>query len=247
MTGSAPYHEGMQQTTGTKAQGHTIHLETPDGGCDAYLAMPALPPAPPVLALHAWWGLNEDFRRFADGLAADGFTVVAPDLFDGAVLDTIPAAEKFSEELDEEHNAERLLGRAAAALDRVLSLPESRGSRAGVLGFSFGTVYARWLAKSRPEIAAIVTYYGGTWDPPGSASRAPWLSHWASEDPYEDGDDARAAVSALADAGAVGHFYDATKHWFAEPSRPEYVEDAAELAFRRTTEFLHANLDGDGR
>jgi carboxymethylenebutenolidase len=237
----------MQQTTGEMTQGHTIRIDTPDGGCDAYLATPPTPPGPPVLALHAWWGLNDDFRRFCDDLAADGFTVIAPDLFDGAVLDSIEGAEKYGEELDEEHNAERLLARAASALDHLLGLPESGGSRAGVLGFSFGTVYARWLAKSRPEIAAIVTYYGGTWDPPGQASRAPWLSHWASEDPYEDPDEARSAVKELADAGAIGHFYDGTKHWFAEPSRPEYVPDAAQLAFRRTIEFLHANLDGDGR
>jgi carboxymethylenebutenolidase len=227
--------------------GTKTRIETPDGACDAYLATPSASPGPPVLALHAWWGLNEDFRSFSDRLAADGFTVIAPDLFDGAVLGTVEEAEKFGEELDEEHNAERLLARASSALDHVLALPESRGTRAGVLGFSFGAVYARWLAKRRPEIAAIVTYYGGTWEQPGAASRAPWLSHWAGEDPYEDADEARAAVQAQADAGAIGHFYDNTKHWFAEPSRPEYVADAAETAFRRTSEFLHANLDGSER
>jgi carboxymethylenebutenolidase len=105
-------------------------------------------------------------------------------------------------------------------------------------------VYARWLAKQRPEVAGIVTYYGGAWDPPGEPGTAQWLSHWAAEDPYEDPADAREAVEAEADRGAVAHFYDGTKHWFAEPSRPEYVAEAAELAFRRTTDFLHAILDG---
>jgi carboxymethylenebutenolidase len=234
----------MQQTSGSAtAQGHVIRVDTPDGGTDAYLATPPGGSGPPLLALHAWWGLNDDFRQFADRLAADGFMVIAPDLFDGAVLATIDEAEKFAEQLDEENNAERLLGRASASLDHVLKLPESNGPRAGALGFSFGTVYARWLAKVRPEIAAIVTYYGGTWDPPGAASRAPWLSHWAEEDPYEDAGDAREAVSALADTGAIGHFYDGTHHWFAEPSRPEYVADAADKAFERTSEFLHATLD----
>ena len=225
--------------------GQTMRIETPDGGTNAYIATPPASQAPPILALHAWWGLNQDFRDFVDRLAASGFLVVAPDLFDGAVLATIEDAELFGEELDEEKNAERLLGRASAALDHALELPEHRGSRAGVLGFSFGAVYARWLAKTRPEVAAVVTYYGGTWDPPGGVTDTPWLSHWASEDPYEDPADARSIVGSLADAGAVGHFYDATKHWFAEPSRPEYVKEAAELAFQRTTEFLHTNLGGD--
>jgi carboxymethylenebutenolidase len=238
----------MNQTTRTTtAQGHTIHIDTPDGGANAYFSVPASPPAPPVLALHAWWGLNEDFRDLTDRLAADGFTVLAPDLFDGTVLDSIEGAEKFGEELDEDKNAERLLGRASAALDQLLGLAETGGSQAGVVAISFGAVYARWLAKMRPDIAAVVTYYGGTWDPPGEPSTAPWLSHWATEDQYEDPADARSTVASLSSAGATGHFYDGTKHWFAEPSRPEYRADAAELAFRRTSEFLHANLDGDRR
>lgn len=218
----------------------TIQIDTADGGADAYLALPPSPPGPGVLALHAWWGLNADFRAFADRLAADGFTVMAPDLFDGAVLDTIKDAEKFAEELDEEHNAERLLGRAAAALDHLLGLPQVSGSQAAVIGFSFGGVYTRWLAKTRPQVAAIVTYYGGAWDPPGDPSSAPWLSHWAADDPYEDPNDAREAIDAQ--DGATGHFYEGTKHWFAEPSRPEYVEAASEQAYQRTVAFLRQML-----
>jgi carboxymethylenebutenolidase len=224
--------------------GTTTRIETPDGGCDAYVATPSTPPGPPVVALHAWWGLNQDFRGFCDRLAGDGFTVIAPDLFDGTVLDTVEAAEKFSEQLDEEHNAERLLGRAAAALDQVLGLPETRGTRAAVVGFSFGAVYARWLAKQRPEVAAIVTYYGGAWDPPGDPATARWLSHWAAEDPYEAPDDARDAVAAVAAADPVSHFYEGTRHWFAEPSRPEYAAAASDLAYRRTVDFLRQALNG---
>ena len=54
---------------------------------NAYLA-PARPaPGPPVLLLHPWWGLNQTIRDLADRLAGDGFTVIAPDMFDGTVLD----------------------------------------------------------------------------------------------------------------------------------------------------------------
>ena len=224
----------------------TIRIDAPDGGTDAYLATPDSGSGLPVVALHAWWGLNADFRDFVDRLAGDGFTVIAPDLFDGTVLATIEEAEKFGEQLDEEHNAERLLGRAAAALDHLLGLSESSGSQAAALGFSFGGVYARWLAKTRPEVTALVTYYGGTWDPPADASSsATWLSHWAAEDPYEAPEGAREAVAAQAEAGAIAHFYDGTKHWFAEPSRPEYAEAASELAYRRTVDFLRHAL-GEG-
>ena len=226
--------------------GETTRLETPDGGTDAYLASAAGAPGVPIVALHAWWGLNHAFRDFVDRLAADGFTVLAPDLFDGRVLDTIEEAEAFGEELDEQANAERLLERGAAALDHLLTLPEASGDRAGVLGFSFGAVYARWLSKTRREAGAVVTYYGGTWDPPGDADvpPAPWLGHWAAEDPYEDPAEARTLQEKLARDGAisVGHFYAGTHHWFAEPDRPEFDDEAAELAYRRTVEFLRENL-----
>ena len=33
------------------------------------------------------------------------------------------------------------------------------------------------------------------------------------------------------------HTYPGTTHWFAEPDRPEFDREAAELAWRRTIEF----------
>jgi carboxymethylenebutenolidase len=223
--------------------GHTTRITTPDGGADAYLATPANPPGPPVLALHAWWGLNGMFRDLVDRLAGDGFTVLAPDLFDGRVLGTIEEAESFQQnELDEDANAERLVARSAAALDHLLALSETRGDRAAVLGISFGGVYARWLAKTRPEIAGLVTYYGGGWDPPVDHPRDPpaaWLSHWAANDEYEE---APAEPAEAANPQSASHSYPDTKHWFAEPDRPEFVGEASELAYARTVEFLRSVL-----
>ena len=222
--------------------GQTTRIATPDGGCDAYVATPANPPGPPVLALHAWWGLNGMFRGLVDRLAGDGFTVLAPDLFDGRVLTTIPEAESYAQnELDEEANAERLLARSSAALDHLLQLPEARGDQAAVLGISFGGVYARWLAKTRPEIAALVTYYGGGWDPevPHRESPAAWLGHWAASDEFEE---APTEPPEAANPQTASHTYPDTKHWFAEPDRPEFVEAASELAYSRTVEFLRSVL-----
>jgi carboxymethylenebutenolidase len=222
--------------------GKTTRISTPDGDAGAFLATPSDPPGPPVLALHAWWGLNGMFRDLADRLAGDGFTVLAPDLFDGRVLGTIAEAESFAQdELDEEANTERLLARSSAALDHLLRLPETQGDRAAVLGISFGGAYARWLAKSRPEIAGLVTYYGGGWDPPGEYRDPPaaWLSHWAEKDEFEE---APAEPTEAANPLSASHTYPQTKHWFAEPDRPEYVDAASDLAYARTIEFLRSVL-----
>ena len=45
-----------------------------------------------MLVLHAWWGLNEDVRAYADSLAAEGFAVLAPDFFAGRVATTVEDA-----------------------------------------------------------------------------------------------------------------------------------------------------------
>ncbi len=68
--------------------GQMTRLQTTTGDIDAHLA-PARPsPGAPVLLLHPWWGLSQTIRDLADRLAGDGFTVMAPDLFDGTVLTT---------------------------------------------------------------------------------------------------------------------------------------------------------------
>jgi carboxymethylenebutenolidase len=38
------------------------------------------------------------------------------------------------------------------------------------------------------------------------------------------------------------HYYAGADHWFFEEDRPEHDPSAAELAWRRTTEFLRARL-----
>ena len=123
----------------------------------------------------------------------------------------------------------------------MLTLPETRGDKAAVLGISFGAVYARWLAKTRSEVAGLVTYYGGGWDPevPHREAPAAWLSHWAESDEFEE---APAEPPEAANPQSASHTYPGTKHWFAEPDRPEYVEAASELAYSRTVEFMRSVL-----
>jgi carboxymethylenebutenolidase len=223
--------------------GEMTRFPVPDGKADAYLATPAASPAVPMLLLHAWWGLKPATREFADRLAGDGFIVLAPDLFDGTVLGSIEEAEAHLNEID----SDKLIGRVNAALDALLARPEVTVGSAAVAGFSLGAGYGTWLAALRPEVAAVVNYYGGGPEPPGNpeaASRPAYLGHWAEDDPYEDSAAVPALIERLAaeDPRSAAYVYEGTRHWFAEPDRNEYNEEAAELAYRRTVEFLRANV-----
>jgi carboxymethylenebutenolidase len=215
------------------SQTHLPDTGDPPGQMAGYWAFPDdQQEAPGVLVLHAWWGLNGFMRAFCDRLAAEGFTVFAPDLYEGQVVETIPEAEALAEALDDDW-AYRTTQEAARLL---LRHPRTRGGRLGVVGFSLGAAYALMLDK---HIAAAVVYYGtnaASAIPPGP----PLLGHFAEQDPYEPLEDVRALEATLQERGKRTEFsfYPGTVHWFCESDRPEYIEPAAEQAWQRTVVFL---------
>ena len=187
-----------------------------------------------VLVLHAWWGLNEDVRAYARRLAAEGFTVETPDLYGGGRTATeIPAAQALMKARD--------TGRAMAEIDRAAERLAKAG-RFGVLGWSMGGSFAWDLVERRPgTVAALVDHYGGGEFKPG-AQLPPILGHHGELD--DDIVPLRDLDQKLRDAGQQHefHYYPGAKHWFAEPSRPEYDPEAATLAWDRTVRFLHKHL-----
>jgi carboxymethylenebutenolidase len=200
----------------------------------AYVAPARSGSGTPVLLLHAWWGLNQTIKDLADRLSAEGFTVVAPDLFDGTVLTTIEEADAHGQQMDSE--SERILGLVRTGLDDLLARPDVRGERAGIIALSFGAWYARQVADSRPDVGALVCIYGDVFETPEGVA---YLGHFAEDDEFVDSKtpDLQAAV-----ARGEAHVYPGTKHWFTEADRPEYDRDAAEVAYARTVAFLRRHL-----
>jgi carboxymethylenebutenolidase len=224
--------------------GETIRIQAAAGDTDTYLA-PARPsPGPPVLLLHSWWGLNEDICELADRLAGDGFTVMAPDLFDGTVLTTIEDAEAYTTAIERGGggpgglNPDRIVGRVQATLDHLLAHPDVRGNRAAIIALSFGGWYGSQVAAGRSDVAAFVSIYSDVYEGPGGAA---YLGHFAEDDQFVESPQAAGMDKPLPE-GSAAQSYPGMKHWFTEPDRPEYDEEAAELVYARTVEFLRANL-----
>ena len=224
--------------------GETIRLQAAAGDTDTYLA-PARPsPGPPVLLLHSWWGLNEDMRDLADRLAGDGFTVMAPDLFDGTVLTTIEDAEAYTTAIERGGggpgglNPDRIMGRVQATLDHLLAHPDVRGDKAAIVALSFGGWYGSEVAAGRSDVAAFVSIYSDVYEGPGGAA---YLGHFAEDDQFVESPQAAGMDKPLPE-GSAAQIYPGMKHWFTEPDRPEFDEQAAELVYSRTVEFLRANL-----
>jgi carboxymethylenebutenolidase len=213
-------------------------LNVDDTDVQLYAAGEGSSDAGGVVVFHAWWGLNDDVVAYADRLAGAGFAVVAPDLFGGEVATTVEDAERLARGSDEEV----INGIALAAIDRLTERlgPEAR---LGAVGFSFGAHWVMWAPTQRDRFAASVLYYGTTEDALTEAS-VPVLGHFAEDDPYESAEWVDEFEGILKSAGrdTTIHRYPGTGHWFAEPSKDAFRQEAADLAFDRTMAFLRLHL-----
>src|SRR6266568_4255975 len=206
-----------------------VEFKTEGGTGNGYLASPEKPRGG-VLVLHAWWGLNDFFKGFANRLASQGFLALAPDLHDGAVATSVEGAKELRSRIADERIKQIVLG----ATDYLRADPSISGHKIGVVGFSMGAAWSLLLSTLKPEtVGAVVVFYGS------------YTMDFSPEDEWEPIVDVRATEKKIREAGreVAFHFYPGTKHWFVEENRPvEYNRDASDLAWKRTLEFLDNKL-----
>ncbi|HUQ62143.1 MAG TPA: dienelactone hydrolase family protein [Acidimicrobiales bacterium] len=222
-------------------------VEFPGGGGSGYLATAGEGAGLGVIVIHEIWGVAPHIRDVCDRFAAEGFTALAPDLFDGRTVspgDTDEAL-KMVAELDMSHAAAVL----SRAVDYLAGHDAVRGDGVGVVGFCIGGGMALWLATLRPDmVKAAVPFYGlrpRDVEPDWSKMQAAVEGHYAELDERNTPAAANELAERLTDLGLdVRMFvYPGTKHAFFNDSRDDaYDEDAARQAWIRTLEFLRAKL-----
>ena len=187
-----------------------------------------------VLLLHPWWGLNADIRVVGEKLVREGYLVLSPDLYDGKVATEIPDADRMMKAVDRDAARKKI----DAAVDEL----RERGTPFAIVGWSMGGNFGWDLITRRPgEVSALVAYYGiGEIDE--SQAVPPVLNHIGELD--EDVPYLREIEEVLKGAGkdVTTHVYPGAKHWFDEPSWPEYDAAASKLAWERTLPFLRKHL-----
>lgn len=208
-----------------------------------YLALPpTTDPAPAVLVLHAWWGLNAVFRQFCDRLAAEGFVVFAPDMYEGKIAETIEQAEELRNVIEPTYKDD--LQKIGETIEALRQHPRANGKPIGVIGFSMGVFYGfAQLMKSPDQIGAAVAFYG-SYATDFPAMKTAVMGHFAENDDYEPASEVQGFKDGLKAGGVDATFYTypGTGHWFFESDRPVYNAEAAELAWERTVAFLKENL-----
>jgi len=175
-------------------------------------------------------------RASAERLRREGYEVVAPDLFHGRVATTREEAQALSGEVSKDWQS--TMTEIEAALEKL------QADRVAVLAWSMGVWFSWQLAQAHSDrIRALVSYYGyGEFEP--GAKLPPILGHFAEDDEFDSVEDVRVVERKLIEDKHVVefHIYPGTKHWFDEPSRPEYDKAASELAWKRTLAFLDTQL-----
>jgi carboxymethylenebutenolidase len=199
---------------------------------------------PGVVLIQEWWGLVPHICNVADRLAAEGYTVLAPDLYNGASSTEPDEAGKLMMGLNLAKAAKDMSG----AVDFLLA--RTGRTKVGVMGFCMGGGLTLALACQRPDaVAAAVPFYGVIpWpeaQPAWDALAAEVEGHYAENDAFASPEAARALEADLRQRGksATIHVYPGTDHAFFNDDRPEvYDADASSRAWQRTLALFSRTL-----
>jgi len=211
----------------------------------AWLAAAPRRPRGAVLVIQEIFGVNSHIRKVTDGFAAEGYTAIAPALFDrvrrGIELGYTPADRQEGAGYARQLTPETTLRDLAAALAVV-----KHSGRAASVGYCFGGAMS-YLAACQLPLACAVVYYGKIVSYLGQKPRCPVMYHFGSEDqsiPLSDVEQVRAAYP-----DAPIYTYPGAGHGFNCEQRDSYDPQAAALARTRTLEFIArhvADAPGDG-
>ena len=181
-----------------------------------------------IVLFHSAYGLRPAVLDFAETLRAAGHTVHTPDLYDGAVFDTLEAAVAKRDEIG-----------IGGLVERALSAVEGMRAELAYAGFSMGCGPAQLLAQTRPGARGALLMHGAL---PSQALGAPWPAgvpleiHGMEGDALFDVDAARELASEAAD-GTL-HLHPGQTHLFADAELPDYDASAAALMRQRALAFF---------
>ena len=226
-------------------KGRMIEFSSNGATTPGYLSAPATANSPGVLLIQEWWGLVEHIRDVADRLSAEGFVVLAPDLYHGEKTKSPDTAGKLLMALDIPRAAKEI----RAAGDHLASLENVQPKKAGVVGFCMGGQLALYAGQEFPErVGAVVDFYGIHPNAPVDPEklRVPVLMHFATRDKSVPVDKAREFVERAGSSGArvQAHFYEADHAFFNDTRAEVHSPEDGSTAWSRTLAFLRERLAG---
>jgi len=206
----------------------------------AYVAGPTKA-AQSVVLVHDWFGVSPAYTAAADRLAAEGYRVVAVDLYGGRRASTHAEAGALLHALHDDL--------AARQLDAAIKWAAQGDRKVALMGFSMGAKHALSAALRNGSVRATVLWYGETVKDPERLQQlaGPALLIVGSRDGPSAAEDAL-AFSTAADKAGVGaevYVYPGADHAFAQPLFKEgkaFDPVATDVAWQLSESFLRRRL-----
>jgi carboxymethylenebutenolidase len=240
-------------------QSSTVDVVTPDGAADAHLARPDDEPHPGVLFIMDAYGLRPTIREMVDRIAADGYVVLAPNVFYRAGrAPVLPLPDLTDPEqrqsffkslrpLIDDLTPDRIAADGAAYLDYLGELAAS--GPIAITGYCMGARVGWRIAAAHPErVAALAGFHAG-----GLVTEAPDSPHrtaadvsaelyfgFADQDQSMTADQIATFERALDEAGARyrSEVYEGARHGYTMADTAAYDAAARERHFRELRALL---------
>lgn len=217
------------------------------GVMNGYFVRPAITQhkLPAVVVIHENRGLNPYVEDVARRLAVAGFIAFAPDAL--TPLGGYPGNDDDGRKLQRERDSDEMVEDFVAAVEFLQEHPDCTG-KVGAVGFCFGGSMSMRLAVRIVNLGAAVAFYGRHPDAAdASAMRAPLMLHHAGLDERVNaGWPKFEAALRTADRDFINYEYSNVGHGFHNDTTPRYDQDAALLAWKRTTDFFANHLELGG-
>ena len=230
-----------------------VQIQTPDGVANAYLARPDDEPHRGVLLLMDAYGLRPVIEEMADRIAADGYVVLAPNVFYRAGRSPVTPDTDFQEirPLMAELTPERLAADGAAYLDYLAEV--ATPGPVAITGYCMGGRLGWRIAVAHPDrVAALAAFHPGGLvnDDPDSPHRAAGSVDaelyfgFADQDRGMTPEHLATLEQALEDAGASyrAEVYEGARHGYTMADLPVYDEAAGERHFSELRALLRRTL-----
>ena len=227
-----------------------VTIRAADGGnFMGYLAVPGAGKGPGVVVIQEIFGVNAVMRAIADGLAAQGYLALCPDLF-WRQQPGIQLTDKTDAEWARAFELYKGFNEAKGVDDLKSTIAYLRADKRcagkiGTVGYCLGGKLA-YLTATRTDADCAVGYYGvGIEAALAEAAniKRPLMLHIAEKDQFCPPEaQAKIKASLGGNSKVTLHSYAGMDHAFARVGGQHYDKASADLANGRTATFFKGNL-----
>lgn len=211
----------------------TVRIRAADGHeLDAFLAYPAGPPKGAIVLGQEMYGVNDYLRETCRFFASNGYTTIAPSLYDrverGLVFPYDKQSHDRAQKIYKAWNIDHALSDFSAAREKVAS-----SGKVAVIGYCWGGTLA-WIAACRGSYAAAVAYYGSMMpDFAGETPKCPVIAHVGELDNTMP--PARLDIFRAAQPDVPMYLWEGARHGFDNPGRVDRFHAQASSMAREVT------------